>query len=134
MRIYIRLNCSNIRVKTNDICALQILISNETDRNAVAVCIVSRSYLYFCGLVNWLFCHVILNTRCATFWFCAPFSIFFNNMNTSRPIFLSLHADDASIFHASETLFFSDRIIISLKTRRHCFIVLESGTANVYSN
>jgi hypothetical protein len=30
MRIYIRLKCTNIRVKTNDICALQTLINNET--------------------------------------------------------------------------------------------------------
>jgi hypothetical protein len=56
------------------------------------------------------------------------FSIyFFNNMNTSRPIFLSLHADDACTFHG-----FADWIIISLKTLRHYCIVLESGTARVF--
>jgi hypothetical protein len=81
--IYIRLKCTDIRVKTNDICALQTLINNETDKNALAVFFqIIFIFLWLCELVvPSCYSEYALGIHCAAFWFCcqfcAPFSIFF---------------------------------------------------------
>lgn len=100
---------------------------------------LSRSYLYLCGLQNWLFCHVTLHTL----WeYIVTLSDFPPSFCFFQYVFLTTWIQVRLILYSPMRMrrqYFTDLthcfahwVVISLETQRHYCIVLESGTAHVY--